>query len=89
MHIFINEANALLHRPNSLPKNRESIKMTIASLQSLVQAWSVDESAQSYGISNENLASPQETVRCAQDCIDICTRIYSTLQGSDKAPSGN
>jgi hypothetical protein len=64
--------------------------MTIESLQSLVQAWSgVNESAQSYGISDGDLASQQETVHCIQECIDICTRIYSTLQGSDTVLSGN
>lgn len=74
IHIFINKANALLHRPNSLPKNQESIKMTIVSLLSLVQAWSVvDKSTQSCVISNKNLASLQEKVRCAQDCIVIYT----------------
>ena len=80
IHGFIDEADALLHRPNSLPKNQESIKITIANLQSLVEVWSVVD---------ENLVSRQEIVHWAQDCINICTRIYSTLQGSDRAPSSN
>jgi hypothetical protein len=79
-HSFIDEANTFLQRPNSLPKNQESIKIIIANLQSLVEAWSVVD---------ENLASRQEIVRWAQDCINICTRIYSTLQDSDRALSSN
>lgn len=37
IHSFIDEADALLYRPNSLLKNQESIKITIANLQSLVK----------------------------------------------------
>jgi hypothetical protein len=77
---FIDEADTLLYRPSSLPKNQESIEITIENLQSLVEAWSVVD---------ENLASRQEMIRRARDCINICTRIYSALQGPDRSPGSN